>query len=165
MTLPIRSVLLLLSLHISSSWACYAPPQEQLMSVDEQIAAARDVSLATVVRATPTMDGQTEYEFQVQKRIFGPDTNSFTLRSTARPPSLLYEESSFDKHQSEEFWMRGGGRLFSNAGCNIEPAFVVGHSYLAFVGQAVTRRSFERIASPDDKWLRYVENQLGGRPW
>lgn len=46
---------------------------------------------------------------------------------------------------------------------------VVSHSYLAFVGQPITRRSFERIESAsgqlnfNDKWLQYVEAKLHGR--
>ena len=48
------------------------------------------------------------------------------------------------------------------------PSFVVGESYLSFMGQAFTRRSFEKITSVngapngEDKWLLYVEAKLKG---
>ncbi|MCU6497608.1 hypothetical protein LPN04_07380 [Rugamonas sp. A1-17] len=147
-------------------WACHAPPQEQLIGVDEQLAKALDVSVATVVRATP-MDGQMEYEFLVQKRIVGSARGSFTLKFHDTPQRQ--DEQSFDNHQAERFWQRGGGRLFNDTTCLIDPTFVVGHSYLAFVGQPITRRSFERIESTsgqlnfNDKWLQYVEAKLRGR--
>jgi len=157
---------LFFSLSFQHCWACRAPPQEQVIGVDEQLEKAFDVSVATVVRETP-MDGQVEYEFLVQKRILGAARGSFTLKFPNAPQHQ--DERSFDNHQAERFWQRGGGRLFSDTACVIAPTFVVGHSYLAFVGQPITRRSFERIESSsgqlnfNDKWLQYVEAKLHGR--
>ena len=113
------------------------------------------------------MGGQIEYEFLVQKRILGTARESFTL--SLHSTFLHQEEQSFDSHQSEAFWQRGGGRLSNDTACVIDPTFVVGHSYLAFVGQPFTKRSFERIDSTNgqlnfnDKWLQYVESKLRGR--
>src|SRR5471030_610153 len=101
---------ILVMLEVPACWACRAPPREQLVSVDEQIMLASDISVATVVRATPTVDGKIEYKFLVQKRIIGPYRNFFTVtghNSMNRP-----EDGSFNRHQSEDFWQRGGGRLF-----------------------------------------------------
>ena len=66
-----RLALVFFVLATKTCWACHTPPQEQMMSADEQIILASDVSIARVVRATPRIDGKTEYEFIVQQRILG----------------------------------------------------------------------------------------------
>lgn len=147
-------------------WACYSPPQNQLMSVDRQIALASDVSVAKVIRATALGDGNTEYEFLVQERIAGPFRPRFTIVGHGVPSND--DRGDFGNHTDEAFWRGGGGRLFNDTDCVIHPTFVVGASYLAFVGQTITRRSFERIATSNghfnasDKWLAYVETALRG---
>jgi hypothetical protein len=144
--------------------ACYAPPREQLIDVDEQIMKSRDVSVVQVVSAVPTRDGNTEYNFVVQKRVSGFTQENYTLKS--RFGEGRDEESSFGNHEDKEFWGRGGGRLTNDTDCVIYPKFVVGNSYLAFFGQTLTRRSFEKIdningqPNMNDRWLRYVENKI-----
>lgn len=140
-------------------WACRVAPESQFIGVDQQLALALDVSVAKVVHATAPADGQTEYEFEVQKRIVGPDRQRFTIVGASH--QVEDPGKDFDRHSDEVFWRRGGGRLFSGTDCKIHPTFVVGESYLAFVGPPITKRSFERIdISGSDKWLSYVETAL-----
>lgn len=123
-----------------------------------------DVAVAKVVSATPTTDGQIEYAFLVQKRIAGIDREFFTL--AVRKTRSRQEDNNFDSHHAEAFWQRGGGRLFNDTDCVIYPSFAVGDSYLTFLGQTITRRSFEKIATIDgqpdwnDRWLLYVQRRL-----
>lgn len=136
------------------------------MSVDEQIRLASDVSVAKVIQATVMADGQTAYEFLVYRRLAGSDQQRFTVVGHAARAND--DRKDFDNHTDDGFWKLGGGRLFNDTDCVIHPAFVVGESYLAFVGQPLTRRSFERVATvdghinSDDKWLSYVDTKLRG---
>jgi len=165
----ICAALLLCILASPSSHACAIPPFKQLVTPDEQIAMATEVSVAKVVRATPTpIPGgggrQTvEYEFEVQERIQGTTAQRFTIVGAAggtRPPP-----SSTD-HSDKLFWERGGGRLYNDSDCVLRPNFEVGEIYLVFHGEPATWRSFEHIetvrgrANPDDKWLAYVKEKL-----
>lgn len=143
---------------------------EQVVTPEQQIAIATDVSVARVIRATPSpipaSGGRpsVEYEFEVQERILGPDEPRFIVigaRGETRP-----EPRSTD-HSDEEFWERGGGRLYNDSDCVLRPNFTVGEYYLVFHGKPLTWRSFEHIESirgrpdPEDKWLSYVKSRLG----
>ncbi len=155
---------LLFVLEATTCWACRAAPQEQLMSANEQIILASDISVARVVSATPTIDGKTEYEFIVQRRIKGANKLFFAVTGSSAPQ----KDTSFNNHENPEFWQRGGGRLSIDTECVIHPNFIVGDSYIAFIGLPITKRSFEKIETPNgminlqDKWLLYVETKLHG---
>lgn len=155
-----------------ASHACHAPPREQLVTPAEQIALATDVSLARVVRATPSssfLSGTRppfEYEFEVQQRLLGYPVQRFVLvgaqgETRPAPPS--------DDHSDATFWQRGGGRLYNDPDCVLRPNFTVGETYLIFRNARPTWRSFEHIATvqghpdPHDKWLVYVKENLANR--
>lgn len=159
------------ALVIPDSLACHAPPREQVVTPEEQIAMATDVSVARVVRATPsTPRGRgrqaVEYEFEVVQRILGPDEAHFVLVGAQGETRTALPAGD---HGDEAFWQRGGGRLLNDQDCVLRPNFVVGESYLVFRGKPATRRSFEHIETVrgrpnrDDKWLSYVVEKLGSR--
>ena len=154
-----------------ASHACYSPPREQLVSPDEQIALATDVSLAKVVRATPLHASAfgrppVEYEFEVHERILGPDEQRFILIGAHGPTRISLSSSD---HGGKAFWEHGGGRLHNDSDCIVKPDFTVGEYYLLFRGKPATWRSFEHIATvrgrpdPDDPWLSYVKAKLEAR--
>lgn len=133
---------------------------------------AADVSVAKVVRATPSPPigfarPAVEYEFEVQQRILGFPQQRFTLvgaEGETRPGPAS------SNHSDAAFWQRGGGRLYNDGDCILRPDFTVGEMYLVFRHARATWRSFEHITTvqgrpnPDDKWLVYVkENLAGGR--
>ena len=149
--------------------ACSMPPGAQVVSPEQQIAMAPDVSVARVTEAIPSplinSGGRqsVDYTFEVQQRILGLPEQRFTIsgaRGMTRPPP-----SSSD-HSDAAFWERGGGRLYNDADCVLRPDFIVGESYLIFRGKPATWRSFEHIATvrgrpdADDKWLSYVAEKL-----
>ncbi|MGI4721304.1 MAG: hypothetical protein ACRYGO_09745 [Janthinobacterium lividum] len=154
------------------SLACYAPPRGQVVTPQEQIAMATDVSVARVVRATPSTAQKgggrqaVEYEFEVVQRILGPDEARFVLVGAQGETRTALPAGD---HRDEAFWQRGGGRLYNDTDCVLRPNFVVGESYLVFRDKPATRRSFEHIETvrgrpnPDDKWLSYVVERLGSR--
>ena len=166
-------MLLLGALVSPVSHACRVPPRQQLVTPDEQIAMATDISLAKVVSVNPsaTLAGgwrpSVDYAFQVQERLLGPNEQRFVLvgaQGETRPPP-----SSSD-HSDEAFWQRGGGRLYNDPDCMLRPGFILGEYYLVFRGPNATWRSFEHIRTVDgqpdagDKWLSYVKAKLEGRP-
>lgn len=152
--------------------ACSVPPREQVVTPEELLAFATDVSVARVVRATPSpvpaYGGRqsVEYEFEVQQRILGPDEQGFILIGAK---GETRRAASSSDHSDQAFWQRGGGRLHNDSDCVLRPNFVVGEHYLVFRGKPATWRSFEHIETvrgrpnPDDKWLSYVVEQLKGR--
>jgi hypothetical protein len=148
--------------------ACWRPPPQQLMGVDEQIALATDVVLARVVSAVPggPMDN-VDYTFVVQERLAGAARPLFTL--TGSPHRDGDNESDADRHADPRFWQRGGGRTMNGSDCVIHPSFEVGATYLVFAAPPYTWRSFERIDAiaerpgAQDKWLAYVRANLHAR--
>ena len=165
-------LLLLTALASPATQACRAPPRQQMVTPDEQIAMATDVSLARVVSVIPsaTLGGwrpPVDYTFQVQERLLGPNEQRFVLvgaQDETRPPP------SSNDHSDEAFWQRGGGRLHNGPDCMLWPDFILGEYYLVFRGKNATWRSFEHIRTvdgqpdPNDKWLSYVKAKLEGRP-
>lgn len=161
----LRSLLfLLLAFDAHASWACYASPPGQMISVEQQIGSATDVSIATVVAATPAADGDTEYRFQVLKQLAGTQHAGFTV--IGRNGERYGKDTTFDHHTDPAFWSRGGGRVMNDSDCVIHPSFVIGNSYLVFLGPTATRRSFEKIdvingeIDAKDTWLAYVSAGL-----
>jgi hypothetical protein len=164
--LLIRSLLLCaLSIISGACWACRAPPREQLIDPEVQVALANDVVLAKVISATPRYENGREFDYQflVLKRLTGPDQQLFSLSGQAPGRS---RDTTFDHHQDEAFWHRGGGRVMNDADCVIHPDFVVGKTYLVFRDRPMTWRSFEEIetvdgrSADDDKWFVYVRAHL-----
>jgi hypothetical protein len=156
---------LLLALAAPASQACYSPPASQLIAPDEQVHQALDVALGQVISATPLDAEQVEYRFLVLDQLTGPARKVFTVIGSGDRHG---KDSSFNGHTDFAFWARGGGRTMNGSDCVIHPDFVVGNSYLVFLG-APTWRSFEKIdmiggsVDPDDKWLVYVKDRLRQR--
>ena len=159
-------VFVVLALHAAASEACWAPPPRQLIGIDEQLGQAMDVAVGQVIGATPLGDQQVEYRFLVLEQLAGPAQKVFTVMGG--PAERSDKDSTFDHHRDVAFWARGGGRTMNGSDCVIRPGFVVGNSYLVFLGSTPTWRSFEKIdmivgiADPDDKWLAYVKARLAG---
>lgn len=144
-----------------ASQACRAPPMAQLVTPDELIAGARDVSVAKVVYVADLGGGLVRYDFAVEKRLLGPARTEFSI--SGRPVGRYEEREDSPDHSDAKFWQRGGGRLTNEADCVLRPAFRLGETYLMFMNQTATWRSFERIGDADDKWLAYVTEKLEAR--
>jgi hypothetical protein len=154
----------LLALHAAASEACYAPPPGQLIPPDEQLVTASDVAVGQVISATPLGDYLVEYRFLTLEQVAGQAQKVFTVMG--EPAGFNNKDTSFNDHADFRFWARGGGRVMNGSDCVIHPGFVVGNSYLVFLGSPPTWRSFEKIEmvdgrpNPDDKWLVYVKQML-----
>lgn len=142
--------------------ACFRPPQQQVVTPDELIAGARDVSVAKVVHVADLGGGLVRYDFAVEKRLLGAARDEFSV--SGRPVGRYEEREGSPDHSDEAFWERGGGRLMNEGDCVLRPAFRLGERYLMFMHQTATWRSFERIGTADDKWLAYVTEKLAARP-
>jgi hypothetical protein len=168
MTTHHKLAFVLLALCAGASQACYVPPAAQRIGVAQQVRDAADVAVGQVIGATPLGAGEIEYRFLVLDQLAGPAQKTFTLRGHAPVPGA--PDTSFDRHQDLAFWARGGGRTINDSDCVIHPGFVVGNSYLVFLGSPPTWRSFEKIdmvdgrPDPDDRWLAYVKAALSGTP-
>lgn len=185
--LRLHSLTLLLSALVAqNSWACRTPPEQQLISVNEQVKLASDVSIAQVTSATPLEGRLVEYRFVVLRRLAGQVEGSFTVTGRAAAsrgkhsgyysPVLARpgtagggNDTSSDHHADPSFWRRGGGRVMNGGDCRIYPDFVVGGTYLVFLNSPWTWRSFEKIdlvngaIDDEDKWLAYVAAALKAR--
>jgi hypothetical protein len=158
-------VFALLALHAAAAEACYVPPREQLIGIDEQLGQATNVAVGQVIGVTPLGGQSAEYRFLVLEQLVGPPQKVFTV--VGRAATLNDKDTSFDNHRDSAFWAHGGGRTMNEGDCVIHPSFVVGNSYLVFLGATPTWRSFEKldmfdsIVNHDDKWLAYVKAWLG----
>lgn len=158
---------LCMALASAPSWACRAAPLQQLMGVNEQLALASDVAVAQVVSVTPLANKHVEYRFLVLQHLAGAQHDGFVLR--AWNGGYRLGNSTFDHHAEAAFWQRGGGRAMNGSDCVIHPEFVLGDSYLMFLGSPATRRSYEKIevingvVHEGDQWLAFVKQGLGMR--
>jgi hypothetical protein len=158
---------LLAMLAAPDCWACYSPPATQLMSAYEQVMRSSDVSVAQVISMTPLEGREVEYRFVVLQRLAGQDRYSFTV--TGHAAARNDKDTTFDNHTDLDFWKRGRGRVMNDSDCVIHPSFVVGASYLVFLGSPATWRSYEKIEvvnggiNDGDKWLAYVKAGLDNR--
>jgi hypothetical protein len=154
-----------LVLHAAAAEACYSAPAAQLATAAEQLGLATNVALGQVIAATP-LGGEVEYRFLTLEQLAGPPQKVFTVMGRAATP--YDKDTAFDRHRDFAFWARGGGRTMNGSDCVIHPSFVVGDSYLVFLGATPTWRSFEKIEmvdgrpDPDDQWLAYARTALGG---
>lgn len=167
MTIMRSPAFAVLALAAAAAQACRVAPPAQLIGAGEQVAAATDVAVAQVIGATPLDAYEVEYRFLVLDQLAGVDRKVFSVTGRAAPPQD--QDGSFDRHRDFAFWAHGGGRVVNGVDCVIHPSFVVGNSYLVFLGARPTRRSFEQldtvdgIVNPDDEWLAYVKARLAGQ--
>lgn len=161
-------VFALLALGAGAAQACRVAPPAQRIAAEDQVRQPADVMLGQVIGATPLGGDTVEYSFLVLDQMRGLPRKVFTVLGRALSP--YDQDTSYDRHQDFAFWVQGGGRAVNGADCAIHPSFVLGDSYLVFLGAAPTRRSFEKIdmvdghPDPDDKWLAYVKSALSGTP-
>jgi hypothetical protein len=157
----------LLALHGAASEACRMPPAGQLIPPEEQLRLATNVAVGQVIGATPLSDYQVEYRFLTLEQLAGPELKVFTVMGG--PAERDGNDSTYNDHSDFVFWARGGGRTMNGSDCVIRPGFVIGNSYLVFLGTVPSWRSFEKIemvdgrVNADDKWLVYVKQMLSGR--
>jgi hypothetical protein len=163
-----RLVFALLALGAGAAQACYVAPPAQRIAVEDQVRQPADVMLGQVIGATPLGGDAVEYSFLVMDQMRGLPRKVFTMMGRAASP--YDQDTSYDRHRDFAFWAQGGGRSMNDTDCVIHPSFVVGNSYLVFLGAAPTWRSFEKIdmvdghPDPDDQWLAYVKTALSGTP-
>ena len=161
-------VFALLVLGAGASQACRVAPPAQRIAVEDQVRQPADVMVGQVIGATPLGGDTVEYSFLVLDQLRGLPRKVFTVLGRAVSP--YDQDTSYDRHQDFAFWASGGGRSMNGMDCAIHPSFVVGNSYLVFLSDAPTWRSFEKIdlvdghPDPDDKWLAYVKTALSGTP-
>jgi len=141
-----------------ASQACRTPPREQTIDAERLIAGARDVVLAKVVHVADLGGDLVRYDFVVERSLLGPERKELSV--SGRAAGRYQEREASIDHSDEAFWKHGGGRLTNEMDCVLRPAFRLGERYLMFMNQTATWRSFERIATDDDKWLAYVEDKL-----
>jgi hypothetical protein len=165
---PLRSlVCTLLVLYAATADACRTPPEKLLIPPEEQLRQTLDVAIGQVISATPLNDYQVEYRFLTLEQLAGTAQKVFTVMGG--PAGFDNKDTSFNDHADFSFWARGGGRTMNGSDCAMHPGFVVGNSYLVFLGSMPTWRSYEKIEmvdgrpNPDDKWLVYVKQMLSGR--
>jgi hypothetical protein len=157
-------ILLGASIFWTSSFACYVPPAEQVVTPAQQLAASQDVTLARVISAEPMSDLNVRFRFEVIQRFSGIQRSNFEI--TGRASIDAAGDQSFNNHTDPNFW-KGYGRTTNDTDCQIHPDFSLGKVYLIFLNQPYTRKSFELIELiPEavvqrDRWLMYVQRHFG----
>jgi hypothetical protein len=158
------TTLILLILLSADCVACRVAPREQLISTDALVANSSNVVLAKVIKTTPDDNGEIRYFFTVVKRFSGDEQADMQIMGHAT--TFTAPNQTFGDHFDDAFWHEGGGRVSSDTDCKIHPSFVLGRTYLIFLDQTYTKRSFELIrntqgdAKTKDKWLQFVEQRL-----
>lgn len=153
-----RLLFLLFALFSHFSFSCDEQPTIHSVHPDELISRTSQIVLAKVVSASISENGnEVNYKFETIKVLKGSPIESFEILGY---PLFEEEITSFDHHNSEEFWTNYGGRVYGWTDCEIHPGFSVGLKYLVFMGKPYHVKSFEIIYHNKDKWLLYVEEKI-----
>jgi hypothetical protein len=142
----------------TESKACFATPQEQIVSKEKLVSRTKTIVLAQAVKAELQEDGTVKYTFRQIKNIKGEAPKEFVI--IGQVSDIETDLETFDDHRKPSFW-ESGGRSHHDTDCEIHPTFSVGLFYLIFLEQPYHQKSFERIVrlDPDqkDEWLTWVE--------
>lgn len=104
------------------------------------------------------LKGMSEHTFTVNGYVGrGADTFYEDYQGNLSPGlDVLYED--FDAHRLPYFWKHKElGRSTSYGDCNLHGVFVVGETYLLFVGPESHTKGFENVREPEDLWLKAIE--------
>jgi hypothetical protein len=151
-----------LALVCGQSLACYVPPAEQIVTPQALLASAKTVVLARATKGEWMNNGAVRYYFAVERQFAGGPIATFDLVGATAPGGG--GDETYSHHHDGRFWQAQFGRLPNDTDCEIHPDFVIGGTYLIFLNQPYTRKSFERIvrvgrdSQTKDKWLAYVED-------
>jgi hypothetical protein len=96
------------------------------------------------------------YRFQVTEVIQGTSAMTTVLPGDLDSSSIW--DTSFSDHKDSSFWANNAGRLGNIGDCQTLPAadFIVGRTYLLFLGGPADSKIYERVDSEDDLWLTSV---------
>ena len=97
------------------------------------------------------------YHFVSLEILKGNVDKSFTLEFTHFQPPSDDEDSDFNGHQQAE---NSGPRQGNDMDCQMHPFFKRGARYLIFHDRPYHWKSFEKVVSDDDRWLRVVRNAI-----
>ena len=155
---------------VTTAWACFATPEEQIVPAKMLLDRSRTIVLAKVEKAEILGRDSisVRYHFREIRSLKGDAPETFTIDGV----SSAYGDSldDFEHHYSEDFWADAGGRSWNDTDCVIYPSFAVGGTFLVFLDKPYHRKSFEIIIRTHggegvrDKWLTWVEEKTGAAP-
>jgi hypothetical protein len=121
----------------------------------ELIRRTATIVVAETVRIEELTGERSRYRFRVVETVKGRSLQDVALTFRRALEPVVFDDD-FDGHRDPRFWDRRSTRQINDSDCQIHPAFAVGSRYLLFVTPPHHWRSFERIITPDDRWLETV---------
>jgi hypothetical protein len=142
--------------------ACFSPGPEQQDDWTKLVQRSKDIVLVQVMSAkaaaephNPSQQGETVYQFKVLETLKGKakkGTMEWQGRTGPQDPGRA--EVS---HKSKDFYSNGSvGMTSIGPDCILVPNIEVGSQYLIFLTKPYHFKSFEKITSKDDQWLKKV---------
>ena len=149
-------LVLLLFLISGSAFACFVPPPSIVR--DHATLIAEETTIA-ILEVRPDSSSPGTCLLKVARLIEGasPSLHGLKCRIAGEHDWM----TDFGGHSEEGFWKHRGGRLGVNGDCSvIPPGFTIGKKYLALLGVAPDMKQFEQLADSNDRWLRFVEDEV-----
>ena len=148
-----------------TSWGCLAPLEEQVVSWQELVKRTSEIVLVEVASEKIQVNssklfsnGSVRYALKKLKNLKGNSASmiylkGFPVEKTSRP--------DFNSHKDDNFWATATNGLGNiTADCKILPSFKTGERHLLFLTPPYHFKSFEKVVTDDDLWLRRVEVEI-----
>lgn len=134
---------------------CPAIPPEEYTPYTDLIHGTTRIALGSLQNSKVLQDGSREYLFKTTKVVKGSVGETFTVVDVDIGVAISSENNSdYEGHTKKEFWENpyfGRGQSFID--CKIHPVFNQGDQYLIFLDKPYHWKSFERVATLQDKWF------------
>lgn len=152
-----------------STYACYAPEEEQIADVEVLVKRTKDILLSEVIsieednvkfkvienlRDTPSLMGIIVKYFSV---LFEKNENKKEEIFLMKNNNIPYKEGDYNSHKESSFWVNTEGRVNIYPDCTLRPTFKMGKRYLIFNNPPYHFKSFEEVNTNEDEWYRKIK--------
>ena len=140
--------------------ACSIPNPETALGKPELVAHAKSIALGKPVHVE-RMGRYAKWSFEIIESIKGSAEEGKVVTINLLAAREAIRETDFEQHELPEFWKLFSGRLpWSPGACTPLYGFEMDGTYLLFLDAMSNSASAERIRSKDDKWYRFVLEQV-----
>lgn len=150
-------LVLLLCFACPSVWACTYNAMAYPNSLTKFVESAEGIYLATLSKSQKVGDNNS-YSFHVDEVLKGEPKHQLLIEVNNALPGALKLDI---RHDVLRFWLdKQYGAVNVDSDCKIRPSFNLGYQYILVLSENATVKSYEFVASVDNKWLKFVRNQL-----
>lgn len=150
-------------LSVNTAWACFAPPESAMVSVEDMVKMNDNIYLAEAVSfskpGASLKQPSNMFRFKVIETLKGKSVSTLKLEGFRSKDGR--ELSDFDGHKDKDFWSNNtSGRLINDPSCQVQASFAKGTRYLIFPKQPYAYKSLEIVKTDEDLLLKKVRELI-----